>query len=104
MAYTFFGVTFEDINHTEYRLGFYDDGNYQPIIERRDAGTWVEVNQLHGTGAANQTCRNIRADLPISIAFPPGHTQNERIELINQLLYNIQRRVNENVNYRGAHS
>jgi len=102
MAFTFFGVYFQAEDNTEYRCGFYDDDNYQPIIEKRENNNWVEVSQKQGTGAANATCRDIRNNLPIRIPFPSAHTQNERMELINQIIYNINRHVTERVNYRGA--
>lgn len=106
MAFNFFGVYFEDVNNNEFRCGFYDNNKYQPIIEKKNknTGNWEEVTKKNGTKAANKTCRDIRQELPINIPFPLNHTQNERVELINQLVYNLQRRVNENVNYRGAHS
>lgn len=104
MPYNFFGVYFESENGTEYRCGFHDDDNYQPKLERRVAGNWVEVSQGLGTGAANQTCREIRDNLPVPIHFPESHTQNERMELINQMVYNLSRYTTERVNYRGAHS
>lgn len=103
MAYNFFGVYFEDTNGVEYRCGFHDDDHYMPLLERRDADGWVEVNQDLGTGTASATCRVIRAQLPVVIAFPHGHTQNERMELINQIVYNINRYSTERVNYQGAH-
>lgn len=103
MAYTFFGIYFEDVNNNEYRCGFYDNNNYQPIVEKRTPQGWQEINHRQGTGNANQICRLIRASLPHPIAFPNGHTQNERMELIHQMVYNIQRYTNERVNYRGAH-
>lgn len=103
MAYNFFGVYFEDENGIEYRCGFHDDNNYQPLVERREDSGWVEINQKQGTGKANAACRMIRNNLPIPIDFPESHTQNERMELINQMIYNISRYTNERVNYRGAH-
>lgn len=103
MAYSFFGVYFEDINGVEYRCGFHDDNHYMPLLERRDTTGWVEVNQQQGTGAAGETCRGIRNQLPVTITFPAGHTQNERMELINQIIYNMNRYTTERVNYRGAH-
>jgi len=104
MRYNFFGVYFQDSNNVEYRCGFHDDDNYMPVLERRENNCWIEVNSQRGTGAANQTCRQIREQLPVTIEFGPGHTQNERMELINQIIYNISRYTTERVNYRGAHS
>ena len=103
MAFQFFGVFFQDINGIEYRCGFHDNDNYMPILERRVNHILVEVNYQHGTGAAGETCREIRDNLPIPISFPNGHTQNERMELINQIIYNMNRYTTERVNYRGAH-
>lgn len=103
MAFSFFGVYFQDINSIEYRCGFHDYDHYMPILERRDNNQWVEVNYQHGTGAAGETCRDIRNNLPVPIQFPAGHTQNERMELINQIVYNMNRYMTERVNYRGNH-
>ncbi len=104
MAFAFFGVYFQDEHDVEYRCGFHDDDHYMPLLERRDNNVWVEVNQQQGTGAAGETCRNIRSQLPVAITFPSGHTQNERMELINQIIYNMNRYTTERVNYRGAHN
>src|SRR5690606_40755561 len=103
MAFNFFGVYFEDINGVEYRCGFHDHNHYMPILERRDNGNWVEVNQQRGTGSAKRECQYIRNNLPINIWFADNHTQNERMELINQVIYNIKRYTTERVNYQGAH-
>ena len=43
-------------------------------------------------------------DHPVVINFPAGHTQNERMELINQIVYNLNRYTTERVNYQGAHT
>lgn len=83
MAFTFLGVYFQDEDGTEYRCGFHDDDHYMPLLERRDNNVWVKVNQQQGTSAAGKTCKDIRNQLPIT--FPAGHTQNERMELINQI-------------------
>lgn len=104
MAFSFFGVYFEDANGNEYRCGFHDDDHYMPILEKRINNNWEEVNQHHGTGSASAKCREIRLELPISIDFEPNHTQNERMELINQIIYNIHRCTTERVNYQGAHN
>jgi hypothetical protein len=96
-------VYFQDTKGVEYRLGFHDDDNYMPLLEKKINDEWVEVNKNKGTGAANQTCRAIRGKLLVPILFPEGHTQNERMELINQIIYNINRDTTERVNYRGAH-
>jgi hypothetical protein len=104
MAYNFFGVYFENENGIEYRCGFHDDNHYMPLLERKDPQGWVEVNQNQGTGAAAATCRDIRDELPVIIPFNNGHTQNERMELINQIVYNINRYTTERVNYQGAHA
>lgn len=104
MAFNFFGVFFEDENGNEFRCGFHDNDHYMPILERRDEDDWIEVSKKQGTGAASTTCREIRADLPVVIDFPDNHTQNERMELINQIIYNINRYTTERVNYQGAHS
>ncbi|MBW1649141.1 MAG: hypothetical protein JRJ44_00420 [Deltaproteobacteria bacterium] len=103
MKFKFFGVYFQDAQDVEYRCGFHDNDGYMPLLEKRSDNDWVEVNQNKGTGAANQTCRNIRGGLPVPISFPEEHTQNERVELINQIIYNINRHMTERVNYRGAH-
>lgn len=75
-----------------------------PILEQRNGNAWEEVNQHQGTGTASAKCRKIRQELPIAINFPQNHTQNERLELINQIIYNIQRYTTERVNYQGAHN
>jgi len=103
MAYNFFGVYFEDELGVEFRCGFHDDNNYMPILERRDNGVWIEVNQQQGTGNAKLTCQQIRAKFPVNVHFNDNHTQNERMELINQLIYNLNRKTTERVNYQGAH-
>jgi len=104
MAYNFFGVYFEDIQKNEYRCGFHDANQYMPMLEKRVNDNWIEVSQHHGTGAAGRTCVDIRNQLPVTITFPAAHTQNERMELINQIMYNINRYTTERVYYRGAHS
>lgn len=104
MSFQFFGVYFQGDNDTEYRCGFHDNNHYMPILERRDASGWVEVNQHNGTGSATQACRDIRSELPVVINFLAGHTQNERMELINQIVYNLNRYTTERVNYQGAHT
>ena len=103
MAYNFFGVYFEDALGVEYRCGFHDDNGYMPIIERRANIGWVEVNQQHGPGNAKATCQTIRTNLPVTIPFADNHTQNERMELINQLIFNLNRKTTQRVNYQGAH-
>lgn len=103
MAFNFFGVYFEGADGIEFRCGFHDNNHYMPLLERRDNNVWVEVNRQAGTGEAAQTCRDIRAELPVVIPFPAGHTQNERMELINQIVYNLNRYTTERVNYQGAH-
>ncbi len=102
MAFNFFGVYFQDINGLEYRCGFQDDNSYMPILERRDNNNWVRVTG-RGNRSAQSVSRQIRSQLPISIRFPNNHTQNERMELINQIIYNMNRNVTARVNYRGAH-
>lgn len=104
MAFNFYGVYFETVDGVEYRCGYQNDTQYMPILERRDGTTWTEVNHHHGTGNAGETCRFIRSELPVHINFPDSHTQNERMELINQMIYNMNRMTTEKVNYRGAHS
>lgn len=74
MAFTFFGVYFQDINGVEYRCGFHNDDYYMPLLERGDNNVQMEVNQQQGTGAAGETCREIRNLLPVTIPFPNGHT------------------------------
>jgi hypothetical protein len=103
MAFQFLGVYFQDINGNEYRCGFHNNSHYMPLLERRDNDNWVEVNFKKGTGKAGENCRDIRNDLPVTIPFPNSHTQNERMELINQIIYNMNRFTTERVNYRGAH-
>lgn len=103
MAFNFFGVYFQDINGIEYRCGFHDVHNqYMPILERRDNNNWIRVSG-RGNRSAQSICRQIRSQLPLTINFPNNHTQNERMELINQIIYNMNRYVTERVNYRGAH-
>lgn len=104
MAFSFFGVYFEDANGSEYRCGFHDDNHYMPILEKRTEDGWQQIGQHLGTGSASAKCRVIRENLPIQIAFPNNHTQNERMELINQMIYNIHRYTTERVNYQGAHN
>jgi hypothetical protein len=104
MAFSFFGVYFQDVNNVEYRCGFHDNNYYMPILERRGNNGWEQVSQQLGSGSASAKCREIRQELPISIDFPHNHTQNERMELINQIVYNIQRYTTERVNYQGAHN
>lgn len=87
MAFQFFGVFSQGTNGIGYRFGFYDNDNYMPILERRDNNSWIEVNYRQGTESAGETCRQIRSNLPIQIPFPNGRTQNERMELINQIIY-----------------
>ena len=104
MERKFFGVYFEDAKGIEYRCGFRHDDQYMPLLEKRIDNDWAEVSQKKGTGPANKTCRKIREALPVTIEFPEGsHTQNERMELINQIIYNINRRVTVRVNYGGTH-
>jgi len=103
MAFQFFGVYFQDINGIEYRCGFHNYNHYMPILEKRNGNTWIEVNYHKRTGNTGETCRKIRENLPVVISFPKAHTQNERMELINQIIYNINRYTTERVNYRGAH-
>ena len=103
MAYNFFGVYFEDSHGVEYRCGFHDDNAYMPQLEKRVSGVWTVVARGNGVGNANTSCRDIRANLPITVPFINGHTQNERMELINQIVYNLNRKTTERVNYRGAH-
>ncbi|MBS1584874.1 MAG: hypothetical protein JSS82_04950 [Bacteroidetes bacterium] len=104
MAYNFFGVYFEDVNGVEYRCGFRNNREYQPKLYRRQNNAWVEVVG-RGANSAQSVSAAIRGQLPTVIAFPAGaHTQNQRMELINQMVYNINRRTTERVNYRGAHN
>lgn len=104
MAFNFFGVYFESENGTEYRCGFHDNNNqYMPTLEIRTQNGWITVTKGNGTGPANRVCRNIRQNLPVHIPFVNNHTQNERMELINQMVYNIHRYTTERVNYQGAH-
>ena len=105
MDFNFFGVYFQDTSGIEYRCGFHDDNQYQPLLETRMNNDWINVGSGANTrGPANGRCATIREGLPITIPFPvDAHTQNQRMELINQVIYNIRRKATESVNYGGAH-
>jgi len=103
MAYNFFGVYFEDAQGNEFRCGFHDPLTYMPKLEKRINNQWIEVRG-RGANSAQVTSARLYNNLPSPIPFPAGaHTQNQRMELINQIVYNISRASMGNVNYGGAH-
>ena len=104
MAYNFFGVYFEGADGTEYRCGFRNQRECQPKLYVRQANAWVEVRG-RGIRSAQSVSAALRAQLPTTIAFPPdAHTQNQRLELINQIVYNLSRKTAQGNNYGGAHA
>lgn len=102
----FLGVYIEDENAIEYRIGYrLSDGDYKPIIEEKLDDDWIEINQRHGTGNAKVLCAKLRKILPFSIQFSDDeHTQNQRSELINQVVYNLSRMLTSGGNFGGAHT
>jgi hypothetical protein len=103
----FYGVYFETANGDEYRIGFeVGAGDYKPSFETRNTDTleWDQIGQGTGYEPMNRKARALRALLPVQVAFDESHTQNEIMELVHQTVYNLNRAVNENCNYRGAHA
>ena len=102
----FLGVYIEDEDAIEYRIGYrLANGDYKPIIEKKIDNNWKEINQRRSTGSARALCTKLRKILPFSISFSDDeHTQNQRSELINQVIYNLSRLLTSGGNFGGAHT